>query len=259
MLADGGGTREQAVLFDSFDGGERRGARSRVTAVGSAQSAYAWGVHDFCAAGDGSDGHASAQRLRHGDEIRLDTEMFGGEPFAGAGEARLHFIGDEENAVFAANILQQLEIIARRNDEAAFAENGFSDDGGDGFGSDGTLEGVFEIMRESFRGGTFFGAVGIGERNAVDVAGKRLETGFIRMRLAGQRHGEKRAAMEGVFETDDGGTFGVGAGDFDGVFDGLGAGIEENGFFRKNAGSEGVEFFGDGDVAFVRSDGETEM
>src|SRR5258708_32620906 len=112
--------------------------------------------------------------------------MFGGEPFAGAGEAGLHFVGDEENAVLAADILQELEIIVRGDDEAAFAKNRFGDDGSDGFGSDGTLEGIFEMMREGFRGGAFFAAIGIGERNAVNVAGERLEAGFIRMRLAGE-------------------------------------------------------------------------
>jgi len=70
------------------------------------------------------DGHATAERLGHSDQIGLDAEMFGGEPFTGAGEAGLHFVGDEENAVLAADILQELEIIVRRNDEAAFARTG---------------------------------------------------------------------------------------------------------------------------------------
>ena len=151
--------------------------------------------------------------------------MFGGKPFAGAGEARLHFVGDKENAVLPADILQQLEVVARRNDKTAFTEDGLGDHGGDGFGSYGTLEGIFEMMSESFRGGTLFAAVGIGKRNAVDFAGERLEPGFIRMRFAGERHGEQGAAMEGVLETNDGGALSVSAGDLDGVFDGLGAGI----------------------------------
>src|SRR5258706_7519602 len=161
MLADASGTREQAVLLDSFNGGERGGAGSGVTAVRSSERADAGGVHDFGAAGDRGDGHASAEGFRHGDQIGLDAEMFGGEPFAGAGETGLHFVSDEENAVLAANVLQQLEIVARRNDEAAFAENGFGDHGGDRIRSDRTLGGVFKVMRESFRGGGSFAAGGI--------------------------------------------------------------------------------------------------
>jgi len=115
--------------------------------------------------------------------------MFGGEPFTGAGEAGLHFVGDEENAVLAADILQELEIIARRNDEAAFAKDGLGNHRGNGFGGYGALEGIFEMMREGFGGSAFFSAIRISERNAVDVAGERFEAGFIGMRLAGQRHG----------------------------------------------------------------------
>src|SRR5207253_925181 len=125
---------------------------------------------------------------------------------------------------------QELEVVARGNDETAFAENGFSDHGGDGFGRDRALEGVFEMMRESFGGGTFIRAIRICERNAVDVAGKRLVASFVGMRLASERHSEKRAAVESIIETDDGRTLGVGTGDLDGVFDGFGAGVHEDCF-----------------------------
>src|SRR2546427_12963453 len=127
-----------------------------MTTVSAAERANAGGVHDFRAASHRSDGHAAAEGFRRGDQIGLDAEMFGGKPFARAGEAGLHFVGDKENAVLAANVLQQLEVVARRNDEAAFAEDGFGDDGGDGFGSDDTLEGVFKMVRESFGGCTLF-------------------------------------------------------------------------------------------------------
>ena len=92
--------------------------------------------------------------------------------------------------MLAADILEEPKVIARWDDEAAFAENGLGDDGGDRFRSNGTLERVFEVMREGFRCGAFFAAVRIGEGNAVDVAGKRLEAGFLRMGLAGERHGQ---------------------------------------------------------------------
>src|SRR5260370_8958781 len=135
--------------------------------------------------------------------------MLRGKPFAGAREAGLHFVSDEENAVLAADILQKLKIVARRNDEAAFGENRFGDHGGDGFRSHDTLEGVFKMMRESFRGGSFFAAKGIGERNAVDVASERREAGFIGMRFAGERHGAMRASVEGGLETADGSALGL--------------------------------------------------
>src|SRR5437762_5633789 len=137
--------------------------------------------------------------------------MFGSEPFAGAREAGLHFVGNEKNAMLAADVLQKLEVIARRDDKAALPQNRLGDDRGDGFGSDGALEGVFEVMSEGFSGGACLAAIRVSERDAVDVAGERFKTGFVRMCFAGKRHGEKRAAVEGVLETDNRGTLGVGA------------------------------------------------
>src|SRR5258708_26986434 len=94
-------------------------------AESAAESARAGCLHDFGATRYRGDGHASAERFRHSNQIRLNPEMLRGEPFAGAGEPGLHFVRDEENAVFVADILQQLEIVAWGNDEAAFPENGF--------------------------------------------------------------------------------------------------------------------------------------
>src|SRR5207302_562310 len=148
VFADGRGAREQAVLLNGFDGRERGGARKRMSTIRAAERANSGRVHDFRAASHRGDGHATAEGFRRGDQIGLDTEMFGGKPFAGAGEAGLHFVGDKENAVLAANVLQQLEVVARRNDEAAFAEDRLGDDGGDRFGSDGTFERIFKMMRE---------------------------------------------------------------------------------------------------------------
>ena len=65
--------------------------------------------------------------------------------------------------------------------------------------------------------------------------------------------------MESIFEANDGGTFCIGASDLDGIFDGFCAGIYKNSFLRKIAGSQRVQFFGDGDVAFVGGDGETQV
>src|SRR5271168_378554 len=185
--------------------------------------------------------------------------MFGGKPFSGAREAGLDFVGDKKDAVLAADILQKLEIVARWNDEATFALNWFDNQGRYGFRRDGTLERVFEMMRKV--GGTRarWIAIRIGEGNAINVAGERLKAGFVRMCLAGERHSEKRAAVESVLETNDGGPFRISARDLDGVFNRFGAGIEKDSFFREIAGSERVQLFGDSDVAFVWRDREAQM
>src|SRR5260370_5093373 len=65
--------------------------------------------------------------------------------------------------------------------------------------------------------------------------------------------------MESVLKTNDGRPLCVGARDLDGVLDGLGAGVQKDGFLRKIAGSQRVQFFRHGNVAFVGSDGEAEI
>src|SRR5438270_528685 len=57
-------------------------------------------------------------------------------------------------------------------------------------------------------------AITVSKRNAVDVAGKRFEAFFIRMRLAGKRQRHHGAAVKGIFEADDRRPLSVGARDF---------------------------------------------
>ena len=63
-------------------------------------------------------------------------------------KAGLDFVRNEEDAVLAADILQKLEIVAGRNDEATFAVDRLDDQGSDGFRRDGAFERVFEMMRK---------------------------------------------------------------------------------------------------------------
>ena len=66
-------------------------------------------------------------------QIGLDAVTLAGEQRAGASEARLHFVGDEEDAVLVAEIDQHFEVVRRRSDESAFAEHRLGDHGGDFF------------------------------------------------------------------------------------------------------------------------------
>src|SRR5208283_7139 len=102
-------------------------------------------------------------------------------------------------------------------------------------------------------------AIAIGVGNAVDLWCKRSKASLIGCNFAGERHGEKRAAVECVFKRDYGRPFGVGACDLDGVFDGFGAGIDKHGFFWSTDRSEGIQFFGERDVGLVRSYPKAEM
>ena len=61
---------------------------------------------DGAAGDDRRAGHvAAAQRLRHGDDVRLEVPMLEAPPACRAAEAGLHFIADEQRAVSAAETL----------------------------------------------------------------------------------------------------------------------------------------------------------
>jgi hypothetical protein len=57
----------------------------------------------------------------------------------------LDLVCDEEDSVFVAEINENLEVIGRRSDESAFAQDGLSDYGCDFFVGDYTFECVFEM------------------------------------------------------------------------------------------------------------------
>src|SRR5271157_5880430 len=102
-------------------------------------------------------------------------------------------------------------------------------------------------------------AIAIRVGNAVDLWCERSKASFVGCNFAGERHGEKGAAVECVFKRDNGRPFGVGACDLDGVLDGFSAGIDKHGFFWTTDGSESIQFFGERDVGLVRSYAKAEM
>ncbi len=73
--------------------------------------------------------------------------MLAGEHRAGAAEAGLDFVGDEEDAVFVAEVDEHFEVVGRRCDEAAFAHHWLGDYRRDFFVCDYALESVFEMAR----------------------------------------------------------------------------------------------------------------
>ena len=131
---------DQAVVLEDVDRGERRGAGERVAAVGAAEAADVGGIHDLGAAGDGRERKPPA--MPFAVVIRSGTmpKMLAGEQRAGAGEAGLHLIGDEDDAVRAAPLHERGEEAVGGNDEAALALDGLDDDRGEVLGADLLLD-----------------------------------------------------------------------------------------------------------------------
>src|SRR6266852_3382553 len=218
----------------------------------ASQRSGSWRIHDFGAPGYRGNGHSAAQRFRHGYQVRLDSEMFAGEPLPGAAKSGLHLIGNKQDAVFAANLLQNLEIISRRHNKAALAQNGFGNDRGHRFRRDLALECVFKMMSKALRVCAAFRTVRIREGNAVNVAGKRLKSSLVRMRLAGERHGQQRAPVKSILETNYRGALRVSSRDFNGVLNGFCPSIQNDRFLGRLAGGKRVELLRQSDVALIR-------
>src|ERR1019366_8179104 len=171
-------------------------------------------VHNLGAAGNGGERQATAERFRSDDKIGLDAVTFAGEHSAGTPEARLDFVGNKKDAVLVAKIDQDFEVLRRRGDESAFAQDWLRDDRRDFFVGNHALESIFEmacakeIARRIFQ--VIRAAIAVGERNAINVARKRSEAGLVRMSFAGESESHHGAAVEGVFEGYDRGTLRVG-------------------------------------------------
>ncbi|CAI7973659.1 hypothetical protein FRAHR75_100066 [Frankia sp. Hr75.2] len=185
--------------------------------------------------------------------------MLAGEHVAGAGEARLHLVGDEHDPGLRAELGQSGQEAGAGDDEAALALDRFDDERGDVLRADLRGDRLHHLGRGLFAacGGAARPAVGVGHRHPVDLRGERPEVVLVGHRLRGQCHRQVRPAVVGVRERHDGGPSGVGPGDFHRVLDRLGARVEQGGPFLVPARGEPGELLAHGDVALVGSHHET--
>ena len=154
--------------------------------------------------------------------------------------------------------MRHLEVVGRRGDEATFTQDWLGNHSCDLFVGDDAFERVFEMACAVEIAGGIFQVVGtaiaVGKWDAVNVAGEWREAGLVGMSLAGEGERHHGAAVEGVFEGDDGGTFGVGAGNLNSIFDGFSAAVDEQRLLGKLAGSDFIHALGQADVTFVGRD-----
>src|SRR5208283_4245275 len=111
-----------------LDVGERRGTRNRIASEGGEVIARLKGRSDFVAGGEGRERESVGNTFGRDQDVRLDAEVLDGEHFAGAAEAGLHFIADEEDAVAVENLFYLAEVVGRRNDNASLAHHGLGDE-----------------------------------------------------------------------------------------------------------------------------------
>src|SRR5262249_44220958 len=97
--------------------------------------------HDAFARKKRAQWHSARDSLRAGDDVRLDSCVLVGPPFASAAHARLHFVDDEHDSMLAANRLKLLQKELRRGHVTAFALNRLDDDPSHILGIKTSLEG----------------------------------------------------------------------------------------------------------------------
>ncbi len=218
----------EVFFFDEINDGLGRSGGDGIAAEGGDVDAFPsfghFGTRD-CEA----DGEAVAETFGTGHNVGRDSPLFDAEPLiAGTSPAGLDFVTNEDAAVFADDIGDDLEVLFGRSDEAADALDGFCDHTGDAAGGGGFDE-VFDILRALDVTGWICeregAAIAIGIVRE-DDAGLGLRTDFPgRMTGEGESHGG--TAVIGVAEGDDVGGTGVAAGEHDGGFVGFGAAVGE--------------------------------
>ncbi len=152
-----------------------------------------------------------------------------------------------------AELEKDLDIARRRDDEAALAQDQLHHDTGDLLGGDVGGEELLELVPEGglVRGETGGSAVEVGIGQAVDLGGEGSEAELVGLDLAGHRHAEERAAVEGVLEDQHRLAAGRPAGDLHRVLDRLDAAVGEQRLLGEGTRNGAVETLGELDVALV--------
>ena len=170
-----GAVVHQLLLFDEIDHGFGGGGGHGVAAEGGDGDALE-SVGDF-RLGDGQpDGAAVAEALGAGHDVGRDAPLLDAEPLAaGASPAGLHFVADEDAAVIADDLLDDLEVFLGRRDEAADALDRLGDEAGDAAAGGGADQ-LFHVLRAAHF------AIGIGqaERAAIAVRVVRVDDAGLR-------------------------------------------------------------------------------
>ncbi len=68
-----------------------------------------------------ADRHTVAERLGHRDDVGADLRVLEAEPTAGASEAGLHLVHDQQRLALVAQLAHRLQVLGRRGIHAAFA------------------------------------------------------------------------------------------------------------------------------------------
>ena len=221
---------KQVLLVDRLYHLDPRTARQWVANIRSTDPARYRRVHDLCLSYHAGQRKPSGERLGDADQIGLDPEVLVGEELARAADPRLHLIHSKDEPVLVRQTAHRRQEPSRRYEEPALPDHRLDDHHRHIRGIHETEHRLLDVI-----GGDIL-AVGVGIREAVDVAGERAKPGLVRHRLVGHRHRKERSSVKGVLEDEDGVALGVGTGDLHSVLHRFGAAIEERRLVRTRSG-----------------------
>ncbi len=206
-LAEDVGPADQIVVGQHAQDGECSGRADRVAAERAAVQAGGEQRGRVACRDAGADRQSGAQSLGQSHDVGRDPVVLVGEKRSGAAHSGLHLVEHQQRSVLGGDLTGRHDVAGGRDDDAALPHD--------------RLE---EHRRRLVvdRGGQ---CVDIAERDMGDVAGKRCER-LLLGRLAGQREGAHRAAVERAFG---GNEFRPARepGDLEGHLVGLGTGVAE--------------------------------
>ena len=133
---------------------------------------------------EGTDRHAAAEALGQGHRVGHDAGLLEGEPRAGAADAGLHLVEDEQRPDLAGDLAGRAQVGRATGPHARLALDRLEDQGGGLLGHGGSQ------------------GVDVAPRHVADPGDERLERLAVG-RLVGQREGTRGAAVEGALGGDD--------------------------------------------------------
>ena len=130
----------------------------------------------------GSQRKPPRQPFGHRHDVWFDASLFKREKRSGSSKAALHFIGDEQKAMFFARASNSFEELARGDIHATLSLDGFNQDG-DGFAGNGGLE-----FRQVVKG------------ESLEPFRERFIYGVVPVFSIARRGGGQGSSMKGVME-----------------------------------------------------------
>jgi hypothetical protein len=145
--AEGRAPLDQRLVTIRAQRGEASRTGQRRSAERAAMRAGIQRVSDRLGVSERAHREAAAEALREADDVGFEPGMLEAEPAAGAAEAGLDLVEDQERAALAAQSLRRVQELGGADVDAALALHRLDDDGG-GRVSDRGIEGSNVVERD---------------------------------------------------------------------------------------------------------------